>query len=118
MFSIIKVFTIKNQPDVVSDVAVLLNNFYQILLDDGHVNSSITVENFITELQQVKAPFLESKKFINQTTQNMGNNSILWQADFDSAESYTEYKTALNGVFGTDFHMIIDSPNISLDIIE
>ena len=117
MYSIIKIFKIKDSSSSSDDVGAFINSFYEKLLQGGHINSSISVENFIPTVQQIKIPFTDSNKLISQSTLAIDTNSILWQADFDSEESYQEYKNALSNVFGTDFHLTIDSPDISLDIV-
>jgi hypothetical protein len=117
MFTITKVFTIKDQLDIISDEEVFLTLFYQKLLSEGHITSSIPVENFISNLQQIKLPFLNSGKFIDQTTYKISDNAVMWSATFDLEESYEEYKNAVSAIFGTNFHMVIDSPTIELSII-
>lgn len=117
MFSIIKIFRIKDSSSTTVDVGAFLNSFYEKMIQGGHINSTVSVENFIPILQQIKIPFLDTTKLISQTTYALDSNSILWQADFDSEESYQEYKNALINVFGTDFHLTIDAPDISLDIV-
>ena len=117
MFTITKVFTIKNQLDIISNEEAFLTLFYQKLLDEGHVSSLIPVENFISTLQQIKLPFLDSGKFIDQTTYKIGDDAAMWSATFDSEESYEEYKNAVNAIFGTDFHIEINSSTIGLDIL-
>lgn len=117
MFSIIKIFKIKDSSSTTDDVSAFINSFYEKLVQGGHVNSSVPVENFIPTVQQIKIPFTDSNKLISQSTLAIDTNSILWQADFDSEESYQEYKNALSNAFGTDFHLTIDALDISLDII-
>jgi plasmid replication initiation protein len=116
MFSIIKIFKIKDTSATTVDVSAFLNSFYEKMIQGGHINSTVSVENFIPILQQIKIPFLDANKLIGQSTYALDGNSVLWQADFDSEESYQEYKNALSNVFSTDFHLIIDSPDISLVI--
>jgi hypothetical protein len=117
MFSITKIFRIKDSSSTTVDIGAFLNSFYEKMIQGGHINSTVSVQNFIPVLQQIKVPFLDTTKLISQTTYPLDSNSILWQADFDSEESYQEYKNALSNVFGTDFHLTIDSPDISLDIV-
>ncbi|MFM1756046.1 MAG: hypothetical protein RL621_979 [Bacteroidota bacterium] len=117
MYSIIKIFKIKDSSSSSDDVGAFINSFYEKLLQGGHINSSVPVENFIPMVQQIKIPFMDSNKLISQSTLAVDSNSILWQADFDSEESYQEYKNALFDAFGTDFHLTIDASDISFDII-
>jgi len=117
MFSITKIFRIKDSSSTTVDIGAFLNSFYEKMIQGGHINSTVSVQNFIPVLQQIKVPFLDGNKLINQNTIALDINSVLWQADFDSEESYQEYKNALSNVFGTDFHLTIDSPDISLDIV-
>jgi hypothetical protein len=118
MFTVTKVFTIKNQSNIISgvDETVFLTLFYQKLLDEGHISSSVLAENFIQELQQIKIPFLNSGKFIDQITSKINNESVMWGATFDSEASYEEYKNSVNEIFGTNFHMVLDTPTIALSI--
>ena len=117
MFSIIKIFKIKDASSTTVDIGVFFNLFYEKMIQGGHINSTVSIENFIPMIQEIKIPFLDSTKLISQTTNTLDSSSVLWQADFDSEESYQEYKNALSTVFGTDFHLTIDAPDISLDIV-
>jgi hypothetical protein len=117
MFSIIKIFKIKDSSSNTDDIGAFLNSFYEKMLEGSHINSTVPTENFIPLLQEIKIPFLESNKLLSQTTYALDSNSVLWQVEFDLEQSYQEYKNALSNVFGTDFHLTIDDPNISLDIV-
>ena len=117
MFSIIKIFRIKDSSSTTVDIGAFINSFYEKMIQGRHINSTVPIENFIPILQQIKVPFLDTAKLISQTTYALDSSSILWQADFDSEESYQEYKNELSNVFGTDFHLTIDSSDISLDIV-
>jgi hypothetical protein len=117
MFSIIKIFKIKDSSSTTVDVGECLDSFYEKMIQGGHINSTVSVQNFIPVIQQLKIPFLDSNKLLSQSTVALDSNSVLWQAEFDSEESYQEYKNTLIDVFGTDFHLTIDALDISLDIV-
>jgi hypothetical protein len=117
MFNIVKIFTIKDQSEAPSDTTEFLIKFYQTLLDEGHIVSSIVADQFIPTLVEIKSPFLQSNKFTSQSISELSDTSVIWQAEFDSTESYEEYKNSVNEIFGTNFHMEIDSPTIKLEII-
>lgn len=123
MFRIKKTFKIKDGSSPLDNISppdnipAFLNLFYVKLLQDAYIHSSVPVENFLSTLHAIKIPFLESKKLIEQYTAQLDSISVLWQADFDSEESYQEYKNALFNEFNTDFHLNIDAPDISFETV-
>jgi hypothetical protein len=60
MFSIIKIFKIKDSSSTTVDVGAFLDSFYEKMIQGGHINSTVSVQNFIPVIQQLKIPFLDS----------------------------------------------------------
>jgi hypothetical protein len=101
-----------------NNLEAFLLEFYTKLKSGGYITNSITPDQFLEYIQTVKISFLESGKLINTSSQIFDFDKLVWIANFNSAESYQEYKNTLINIFNTDFGTEVNDQYISLIITE
>lgn len=116
MYKITKIFTIKNNLVTTDTVLLFFDTFYEKLIENEHIITSVSPENFRTIFEQIKSDFINSNKIINQKI-TVEDNKVFWQVIFESEQAYTDYRNLLMLNFNTDFHFNIDSDQLSLEII-
>lgn len=115
MLTVAKKFQILDpdySPD--EDTTNFVKEFYSRLINGNHVPEIVDIESYIDTVKNCKKTLVDQNKLLGQMFTLLDNRTGIWIADFDSEQSYNEYKDILKTTFGSDFDFPLDTPFIKM----